>query len=629
MRPFFVSAFRQLKRASFPIMNTTASRNAIRVKLALLGAIILCAFSFQLNAAPVTAEQAKTAVRNWRSRTTGPLDETALGQNVRDVTTVTDAAGTATLCHIINMEGGGFVITSADTTIRPVVAFSSGAIAGFTADTRNPLYALLKQDIESRLAAVAAASAAAPATAAAAAPGNATPAAGSPESEWADLLAPPAPATDGLALAAAGASSIEDVRRAPLVQTQWNQGNNTGNDPYNYYYYTYAGHSSQGYPAGCVATAGAQIMRYFQWPRDYVSEFVEECSIDGIKFPARAGGHYYGWTNMPYIPGSSPSSAVKQAIGQLVSDVGVAVGMAWGEDGSSAITINLADAFTEKFGYGCAKAINSPSLVQWANAVLASLDWGSPCVLAIRGEGGHAVVADGYGFRSGSGNLWLHLNMGWGGASNLWYNMAESISTGGNTFTNLFAAVVYNVLEEVGAQANHELWSMRVVDASGNPVPGASVTMTNSDSGSTFGPFTTNSKGILGMHASFNSSSYTFDISASYNGQVGSSSLTLRPSTSSSVGNRWGVEIQLGTVTGDAVADDYEADNSASSAKTISNGEAQNRSLHQAGDVDWLKFTLERPSDVTIRTAARTGYTGRTHLNLEYFKQVIIVPTGI
>jgi uncharacterized protein YjdB len=568
-------------------MNTSVSLNTIRAKLALLAIALLGAITTSLSAAPVTAEQAKTAVRNWRGRTTGPLGETAIGQNVRDVTSVTDAAGAATLFHIVNMEGGGFVITSADTTIRPVVVFSSGSLANFTADERNPLYALLKRDIEGRRATAAAPPAApssAPSPLAAAAPaGGATtaPAAGSPEAEWADLLAEPAPATapgGPQIAAAAGVNSIEDVRRAPLVQSQWDQGDGI----YNYYYYTHAGHSSQGYPAGCVATAGAQVMRFFQWPQDYVAEFVEECSIDGVKFNARAGGRYYNWSNMPHIPGSSPGLAVRQAIGQLVIDVGVGVGMAWGEDGSGAQTVRLADAFTEKFGYGCAKAINAPTPAQWVNAVLTNLDWGAPCVLAIRGETGHAVVADGYGFRSGSGNLWVHLNMGWGGAYNLWYNMAESVSTGGNVFTNLFAQVIYNVLKEVGPQPNHELYSMRVVDASGNPVSGASVTITNSDTGAAFGPFTTNSKGILGLHASFSTSSYTFDISASYNGQVGSSSLTLRPSSSSS----------------------------AATAKAISNGEVQNRSLHQSGDVDWLKFTLERPGDVTIRTAARTGHTG-------------------
>ncbi|MDR1011437.1 MAG: DVUA0089 family protein [Opitutaceae bacterium] len=589
-------------------MNTSASRNTIRAKFALLATVFLCALTPSLHAAPVTAEQAKTAVRNWRARTAGPLGETAIGQNVRDVISVAADTGGTTLCHIVSMEGGGFVITSADTTIRPVVVFSSDSIASFIADERNPLYALLKQDIESRRAAAATPSAA-PATMTAAGSTATAPAAGSPEAEWADLLAATAPASlsGGIIQAAAGVSSIEDVRRAPLVQTQWGQSGGI----YNNYYYSYAGHSSQGYPAGCVATAGAQVMRFFQWPQDYVAEFSEECSIDGIKFNARAGGRYYNWANMPYIPGNSPSLAVKQAIGQLVIDVGVAVEMVWGENSSSSNIVKLANAFTEKFNYGHAKSIVSPSRTQWNNAVLASLDYGSPCVLGILGSaGGHAVIADGYGFRNGSGSLWVHLNMGWDGYDNLWYNMEAGIAASGHTFENPFGQVAYSILEEVGSQTNHELWSMRVVNASGNPVSGASVTITNSDSGTTFGPFTTNNKGILGLHASFNTNSYTFDISANYNGQIGSASLTLRPSNSSSVGNRWGVEIKLGSAGAGTSADDYEADNSAATAKTISNGEAQNRSLHQAGDVDWMKFTLERPSDVTIRTAARAGYIG-------------------
>ncbi|MDR0902186.1 MAG: DVUA0089 family protein, partial [Opitutaceae bacterium] len=573
----------------------------------LLGTALLCVLASRLHAVPVTAEQAKMAVQNWRNRATAPLGETTLGQHVRDVTTVTDDTGATAIFHVVNLEGNGFIVTSADTTIRPVVAFSSGAIADFAADERSPLHALLKRDMASHRAG---AGAGAPA-AAAAATGATVPSAGSPESEWAELLAQPASPGNPHAAAASGINFIEDVRRSPLVQTKWGQGGNI----YNCYYYEMTdGHSSRGYPAGCVATAGAQVMRYFQWPQSYVETFTETCRIDGNSFSALAGGRSYDWANMPYDPGSNPSTAVREAIGQLVIDVGTAVGMNWKEGGSGAFTTRLADAFTERFGYANAKAINAPSATHWKNAVLSNLDYGSPCVLAIRGydgdynDVGHAVVADGYGFRNNSDVLWVHLNMGWNGNDNFWYNMGESITTSAATFTDPFSAVVYNILEETNAQTNHELLSVRVVNASGNPVAGASVTVTNSDDGSSFGPFLTDGNGILGLATHFSTSSYAFDITATYGGQTGSASLTLRPSSAFEVGNRWGVEIVLGGG-GGTVSDGYEPDNSASTASTISNGQTQGHSIHQAGDADWLKFTLARPSDVTIRTSARSGYS--------------------
>jgi pimeloyl-ACP methyl ester carboxylesterase len=56
--------------------------------------------------------------------------------------------------------------------------------------------------------------------------------------------------------------------------------------------------------------------------------------------------------------------------------------------------------------------------------------------------------------------------------------------------------------------------------------------------------------------------------------------------------------------------DSYEPDDSAAAAKTITNGQTQNRSIHVAGNVDWVKFTVAAgASNLRIETSGSSGDT--------------------
>lgn len=57
--------------------------------------------------------------------------------------------------------------------------------------------------------------------------------------------------------------------------------------------------------------------------------------------------------------------------------------------------------------------------------------------------------------------------------------------------------------------------------------------------------------------------------------------------------------------------DSYEPDDTAAAAKTIANGQTQNRSIHVVGDVDWAKFTIgaNGATNVRIQTAGVSGDT--------------------
>jgi len=54
--------------------------------------------------------------------------------------------------------------------------------------------------------------------------------------------------------------------------------------------------------------------------------------------------------------------------------------------------------------------------------------------------------------------------------------------------------------------------------------------------------------------------------------------------------------------------DRYERDDTPAQAKTISSGQTQNRSVHVAGNADWVKFTLRQRSEVRIETNGSGRY---------------------
>lgn len=155
-------------------------------------------------ATPVTARQAETAVARWLRRTPAPMG-TPVGSAVLSSTVLADETGTAH-GHLVRLRGGGFVVTSADDRMPPVIAFSGHAEA--VHDEHHPLWDILKQDMAQRQAA---AQVRPPAR------HSATLAADSPESaaaDWAALL------DEGVPRETQGVASISDVRVAPLVQSK-------------------------------------------------------------------------------------------------------------------------------------------------------------------------------------------------------------------------------------------------------------------------------------------------------------------------------------------------------------------------------------------------------------------------
>lgn len=446
--------------------------------------VLLLAVPFVSVAAPVTSDEAAQAVRTWVGF--GAQLGCRLGEAVSGARTCSPTNGVT--FHVVKLEGGGFVVTSSDTDTEPILAFSESD--DFVESERNPLWTMLRRDLSAcatRRRQVQFASSGASASALSA-----------PEAKWARLL--PAKGTNGLMRtlsAATGKDTLSDVRVAPLIQTKWSQAqdsyySNLGDPCYNYY-------TPNNFPCGCVATATAQIMRYHRFPTASVTPGSYKCRVETGKNRVTQTSYYpiyedrtlqmqggvYDWNAMPLVPADGTTLAQRQAIGKLTSDVGITCLMSYGEYGSSSGGYMAARSLPERFGYASAVAACGDGLTAaFVRKVLVSnLDAKLPVLLGMSGgSGGHAVVADGYGYSLST--FYAHFNLGWAGKDDAWYappNVEDYSSVD---------SMVYNIYP--GGVANGVICSGRVLSQSGSPVKGATVRA----SGTVTATVTTDANGV-------------------------------------------------------------------------------------------------------------------------------------
>ena len=470
-------------------------------------------------AVEVTSDQAQTAVRNWVRRTPCPLTAEFASENVHLSKTSRSVDG-KTLYHVVELEEGGFVVTSGDTELPPVIAFSSSGSLDLS-DSRNPLVALLEQDMSNRVSQLVKPRmtllAAAPAT-----DDDSSSSGVSFSDEWASLLEEPEPKVRSGGMRLASATSISDVRVAPMVQSKWTQAQWNDVNTFNYY-------TPNNYVCGCVATAFAQIMRYWQKPSGSVSAGTYNCWVNLQPIQKTMMGGTYSWSSMPLTESSCSTLAQRQAIGKLLYDVGVASQMGWTSYESGTLGCVAAQALRHRFGYASAHSYcggysgvlssNLASNEDFRNAILASLDASMPVAIGIYGNGGHEVVVDGYGYNGGS-TIYCHINCGWSGSQDAWYNLiGEGVTS--YRFTSV-ADVSYNIHPTLSG----DVISGRVLNASGTPVSGANITLTTASGSQQTA--TSNAKGIYYFRAPANA---TYTLVASQGGMSSSPQSVTLPSS--------------------------------------------------------------------------------------------------
>lgn len=415
---------------------------------------------------------------------------------------------------------GGFVVMSADDRLDPVLVIAP--TGSFDPTPGTPLYDILCRDVRARME-IAEADAA-------------------PQSKgWRTLLDESDPFATSIAYASL--SSVDDVRVAPLVQSQWSQSTVGGKKVYNL-------HTPKNCVCGCVATAGAQIMRYHQYPTSSVTPVTRTCYVNGAETKQKMIGGKYDWGRMPLVPTSSISDAECDAIGTLCYDVGVSIYMSWTTGSSGTGGYCLKEAFLDVFGYKNAMAwqLKSGTLTDAVikNALLANFDYGCPVELSIESpSSGHSIVGDGYGYSGGS--LYVHLNLGWAGNYDAWYHLPD---IGAGRGYNIVDGTVYNIFPD-GAG---DLLTGRVLDAATDQ-PIADATIQAFDGSTLVGSVKTSAAGIYALRLPGGKTYSLVASAADCEPAEGSvylpKSVTTRTETryyypgTGSVGNSWGNDFDL------------------------------------------------------------------------------------
>ena len=387
-----------------------------------LSVIFVCA-SFVLAASPVEKDDAIRAVSSWlRLR---PQKICQIGTEVLDSQTYATTNG-ATF-HVVNLKDGGFVVTSADTDIEPIIAFS--ASGNFKKDEKSPLWTLLCKDLAGRSKALGLNVQTRKMKLAGSTANSAATTVDTPSAKWARLIGRESPiVSNSIRIGKLSATSTgsgdaydEDVRVPPLLKTQWNQNGNftfLGQPLLCYNLYT-----PHNYPCGCVATAGAQVMYYHRYPeKDIWWPVTRRCYVDGAPIDYKMQGGSYSWDDMPCKPVDGMTAPVQcEAIGKLTSDVGIACGTAYTHDVSTSFVCKLAQVLTDVFDYENAIPVIGGDAETVRKALISNLNAKLPVILGLsNGPGiGHAIVADGYGYSGGT--FYVHCNMGYGGKDDAWY----------------------------------------------------------------------------------------------------------------------------------------------------------------------------------------------------------------
>lgn len=209
----------------------------------------------------------------------------------------------------------------------------------------------------------------------------------------------------------------------PLVTTKWNQ-----DAPFNNFApeYTDDNNNTQRCATGCAATAMAQIMKFHNWPEQGVGHYSYEHQSFGT-ISSDFSEHVYDWTNMIDRYNNGEYSNVQaDAVALLMKDCGVSLNMNYGPVSGASI-YSYTPAFKNYFRYS-SRTVNRSGCetAEFTKIITDELQEGRPIIYCGTGEdGGHAFVVDGY-----DTNYFLHVNWGWGGYSDGYFDMNYMDPTG-------------------------------------------------------------------------------------------------------------------------------------------------------------------------------------------------------
>ena len=215
----------------------------------------------------------------------------------------------------------------------------------------------------------------------------------------------------------------------PLIKTQWNQLEPYWNDtpPYDG-----ANPDWQGQPSltGCVATAMAMVMNYYQWPKEACTEIpaydltTAHENVEKVWHIDALPPTTFDWDQMLDNYETSEGTPEQQAaVAKLMRYCGQACKMEYTPEFSGSTPQYVVEALIRYFGYQNTVHVAHRmyySIDGWEDLVYQELANGRPVQYAGSSDvERHIFVCDGY-----DGNGLFHMNWGWGGYCDGYFSLS-------------------------------------------------------------------------------------------------------------------------------------------------------------------------------------------------------------
>lgn len=391
--------------------------------------VILALFEIgTIKANPVDARIAQKAAQNFYASI-----HSAIVPDVSLAYTERDASGLPVYYVFnVNTPSKGFVIVAADDAAHPVIGYSDEGQFVIPASNNNLSFWL--QQRKNEIVAIRA---------------HQIVATSDITGEWASYTSNSKHAQ---------AHNVSSAGIGPLCETYWDQS------PY------YNAYCPGGSVTGCVATAMAQILKYWKYPSIGMSSNCYDDPPYGT-LCADFDTSHYAWSEMQ----NTPLGDSNNQIAKLMYDCGVSVDMGYSPTGSGAEVMggypSAFNSYTEYFGYD-ASTINSAMYSDYTDTdwiALLENELNNHRPMQFQGfdinYGGHSWVCDGY-----SALNMMHMNWGWGGDDDGYYSV-DALNPSPFDFT-FNIGIIYGIQPPAGELAVQKISDNTDITVYPNPSHG-------------------------------------------------------------------------------------------------------------------------------------------------------------
>lgn len=233
----------------------------------------------------------------------------------------------------------------------------------------------------------------------------------------------------------------------PMIKTKWDQ-----NYPYNSLCPSVG---NKNVVTGCVATAMAQVMKYWEYPLKGKGSITFRPASVGQDLTMDFSATEFDWANMQNSYKAASATSIK-AVATLMKACGYSVRMDYGLGSSGAKSDDIDEALVTYFGYDSGvkrlKRSNYSNQDDWNEMIYNELATIGPIIYSGQSTaGGHCFVCDGY-----DGNGMFHINWGWGGLSDGYFVLndlspSQQGTGGGSSYGfNAYQGVIVGIMPPVG-----------------------------------------------------------------------------------------------------------------------------------------------------------------------------------